>query len=145
MTDILSEDDIRLVKMCKALGNPVRLQIVEELERCQPCLCGNIVAKTTLAQSTVSHHLKVLKDAGLIQGYEEGASVFYCLERDGLIWFKNWFQTLVGIESKPINRKVLHGDDKLDKRHRVLSSMCSSTMSGTVAQNELPKDRRDGA
>lgn len=89
MAVLLSADDVRFVRMCKALGNPIRFQIVEELKRCQPCMCGNIVAKTVLAQSTVSQHLKVLRDAGLIQNYEEGASVCYCLDRDGLAWFKH--------------------------------------------------------
>jgi DNA-binding transcriptional ArsR family regulator len=88
MAGILSDDDIHFVRMCKALGNPVRFQIVEELERCQPCMCGNIVAKTVLAQSTVSQHLKVLRDAGIIRGYDAGTSVCYCLDRDGLAWFK---------------------------------------------------------
>ena len=88
MASILSDDDIRFVKMCKALGNPIRFKIVEELGRCQPCMCRNIVAKTVLAQSTVSLHLKVLRIAGIVQGYEAGSSVCYCLDRDGLTWFK---------------------------------------------------------
>jgi len=45
MAGILPDDDIRFVKICKALGNPVRFRIVEELGRCEPCMCGNIVAK----------------------------------------------------------------------------------------------------
>jgi len=88
MAGILSDDDIRFVKICKAMGNPVRFRIVEELGRYEPCMCGNVVAKTVLAQSTVSQHLKVLRDAGIVRGYEEGSSVCYCLDRDGLAWFK---------------------------------------------------------
>jgi ArsR family transcriptional regulator len=72
MADNLPADDIRLVRMCKALGNPTRLMILRELVKCQPCFCGGIVSKLPLAQSTVSQHLKVLKEAGLIQGYKEG-------------------------------------------------------------------------
>jgi ArsR family transcriptional regulator len=86
MAGILSDDDIRFVKMCKVLGSPVRFQIVADLGRCEPCMCGNIVAKTVLAQSTVSQHLKVVREAGLIQSYE-GTSVCYCLDRDGLAFF----------------------------------------------------------
>ncbi len=60
MAGTLSVDDLRFVRMCKALGNPIRLKIVEELSRCEPCKCGQIVLKTDLAQSSVSQHLKVL-------------------------------------------------------------------------------------
>ena len=54
--------------MLKALGNPVRFQIVQILAEKQVCITGEIVEATTLAQSTVSQHLKVLREAGLIHG-----------------------------------------------------------------------------
>ena len=62
----------RLAKMLKALGNPVRFQIVEFLAENQMCITNDIVRNTPLAQSTVSQHLKVLKEAGLISRRNRG-------------------------------------------------------------------------
>jgi ArsR family transcriptional regulator, arsenate/arsenite/antimonite-responsive transcriptional repressor len=84
----LTTDEIRLAQMFKALGNPVRLEIMQQLADCQRCICGDIVAALPLAQSTVSQHLKVLKEAGLIRGEIEGPATCYCLDLDGLNWFK---------------------------------------------------------
>jgi ArsR family transcriptional regulator len=67
--------------LCKALGHPARVAIVRHLaSRRGTCTCGEIVAQLPLAQSTVSQHLKVLKDAGLIVGDVEPPRVCYCLD-----------------------------------------------------------------
>lgn len=91
---ILSTDDARLAKMLKALGNPVRFQIIKTLAERQACITGEIVETTPLAQSTVSQHLKVLREAGLIHGEVEGPATCYCLNPDGIRWLKeqieNW-------------------------------------------------------
>lgn len=71
---------VRLAKMFKALGHPARLAIVRHLESTRgTCTCGEIVDLLPLAQSTVSQHLKVLKEAGFIQGEVEPPRVCYCL------------------------------------------------------------------
>ncbi len=57
-----------LALMAKALGHPARVQILRVLLARESCFCGEIVDQLTLAQATVSQHLKVLKDAGLISG-----------------------------------------------------------------------------
>ena len=67
--------------MCKALGHPARVLIVSYLKRIDRCLCGDIVELLPLAQSTVSQHLKCLKDAGLIKGEVEGPKTCYCLNK----------------------------------------------------------------
>jgi ArsR family transcriptional regulator, arsenate/arsenite/antimonite-responsive transcriptional repressor len=94
ITDQLTQDEMRLAKMLKALGNPVRYQIVQILSRKQMCITGEIVEFTTLAQSTVSQHLKVLREAGLIQGDIDGPATCYCLNENGIRWLKeqvnNW-------------------------------------------------------
>jgi ArsR family transcriptional regulator len=74
--------------MLKALGNPIRFQIVQTLAERQTCLTYEIVATTPLAQSTVSQHLKVLREAGLIQGEIEGPATCYCLNPEGVRWLK---------------------------------------------------------
>ncbi len=74
------EADEELASLCKAVGNPARVQILRLLARKDSCICGDIVDELPLAQSTVSQHLKVLKEAGLIRGEIDGPRVCYCLE-----------------------------------------------------------------
>jgi ArsR family transcriptional regulator, arsenate/arsenite/antimonite-responsive transcriptional repressor len=72
--------DEELATLAKAIGHPARVQILRILVRRTTCVCGDIVGELTLAQSTVSQHLKVLKDAGLIRGEVDGPRVCYCIE-----------------------------------------------------------------
>ena len=83
-----SPDQKRLVKMLKALGNPVRFQIVEYLASRDTCITNDLVKNTPLAQSTISQHLKVLRESGLIKGEVEGPATCYCLHRENLAWMK---------------------------------------------------------
>lgn len=80
--------DGELARLAKALGHPVRVQILRILTRRESCVCGDIVDELPLAQSTVSQHLKVLKDAGLIRGEVDGPRVCYCIEPRTLRRFK---------------------------------------------------------
>jgi DNA-binding transcriptional ArsR family regulator len=72
--------DQELAALAKALAHPARVKIVRILVRKSGCICGDIVEELPLAQSTVSQHLKVLKDAGLIRGDVDGPRVCYCIE-----------------------------------------------------------------
>jgi ArsR family transcriptional regulator len=74
------EADLELAALAKALGHPARVQIMRLLVRREACICGDIVDEIPLAQSTVSQHLKVLKEAGLIRGDIDGPRVCYCVE-----------------------------------------------------------------
>lgn len=84
----LTPDEQRLALMLKALGNPVRFHIVQVLAERKVCITGELVEFTTLAQSTVSQHLKVLREAGLITGEIEGPATCYCLNEGGIRWLK---------------------------------------------------------
>ena len=64
--------------VCKALGHPARIRILRHLRAVDSCICGQIVDILPLAQSTVSQHLKSLKQAGLVKGEVEGPAVCYC-------------------------------------------------------------------
>ena len=75
-----AEADEELATLSKAVGHPARVRILRLLARREECICGEIVEVVGLAQSTVSQHLKVLKDAGLIRGVIDGPRVGYCLE-----------------------------------------------------------------
>jgi DNA-binding transcriptional ArsR family regulator len=79
-----SETQARLAERLKALAHPARLAIVEILAERDECVCGEIVNDLPLAQSTVSQHLKALKEAGLVQGTVEGRSTCYCLDPEAL-------------------------------------------------------------
>jgi ArsR family transcriptional regulator len=74
------EADEELAALGKAIGHPARIQILRILARKSGCICGDIVDELPLAQSTVSQHLKVLKDAGLIRGDVDGPRICYCIE-----------------------------------------------------------------
>jgi DNA-binding transcriptional ArsR family regulator len=70
----------------KALGHPARIAILKHLVKTKSCICGDIVNELPLSQSTVSQHLKELKEAGLIKGNISGASVCYCIDENN--WAK---------------------------------------------------------
>jgi ArsR family transcriptional regulator len=71
--------DRELAGWAKALGHPARLAILRFLATQDQCFCGQIVDVLPLAQSTVSQHLRELKDAGIIRGTVDGVKVCYCL------------------------------------------------------------------
>lgn len=79
--EVHKSDTELFAALCKALGHPVRVMIVNYLKSIDRCLCGDIVELLPLAQSTVSQHLKCLKDAGLIKGEVEGPRTCYCLDK----------------------------------------------------------------
>ena len=74
-------DGERLAALAKALGHPARVRIVRFLAGSDACMCGQICDVVPLAPSTVSQHLKVLKQAGLITGEIDGTRVCYSLDR----------------------------------------------------------------
>ncbi len=80
------DEDRLLARRIKALGHPARLRIVRSLMQVggDGCFCGDIVRDLPLAQSTVSQHLKVLREAGLIRGEISGPRSCYCLDREAL-------------------------------------------------------------
>lgn len=77
-------DDLMIAQCCKALGHPARVALLRHLLRVDRCICGELVDILPLAQSTVSQHLKQLRDAGLIQGEINGPRICYCADKDRL-------------------------------------------------------------
>lgn len=89
----------KLARYAKALAHPARIAILQFLAGKSGCQCGDIVDELPLSQSTVSQHLKELKDAGLITGEIEGVKVCYCINekewkvmQQGLLQFFNSYQ-----------------------------------------------------
>jgi len=89
-------EDESLAGLAQALGHPARVAIVRLLQQRQSCICGEIVEVLPLAQSTVSQHLKVLKNAGWVQGEVDGPRVCYCLNPLALEKFKSLIGNLSG-------------------------------------------------
>lgn len=72
-------DDERLAKLAWAIAHPVRIRLLRILLARESCVCGELAGEFDLAQSTVSQHLKILKESGLIQGEIDGPKVCYCV------------------------------------------------------------------
>ncbi|AEA45043.1 ArsR/SmtB family transcription factor [Fluviicola taffensis] len=83
-TDHFTDEQNRLASMMKAMGHPARIAIMEYLIEVDTCICGDIVNVVSLAQPTVSQHLKELKTAGLIKGSIEGTSICYCVDKEAI-------------------------------------------------------------
>jgi ArsR family transcriptional regulator, arsenate/arsenite/antimonite-responsive transcriptional repressor len=81
----LNDSEQRAAAVFRALGNPARVRIVLELARRNACITSDLVDVLPLAQSTVSQHLKVLKEAGIVQGTIEGDQC-YCLNPETVQW-----------------------------------------------------------
>ncbi len=73
-----------LSERLKALAHPVRLRVLTTLATAKGCQCGQIVAGLPLAQSTVSQHIKILVEAGLVCGETDKARTCYCLDASAL-------------------------------------------------------------
>ncbi len=91
-----SED---LGRLCKALGHPARIRIIKHLLEENRCVCGRIVEVLPLAQSTVSQHLKILKESGLILGEVEGPRTCYCVDKTKLELIATSISALLHCES----------------------------------------------
>lgn len=96
-----TDEDLAL--LAKALGHPARVRIIRFLAKKTSCMCGDIVDELPLAQSTVSQHLKMLKEAGLIRGDVDGPRVCYCIESTALQRLKTLVADLPSPTSSPHN------------------------------------------
>jgi len=93
------EADADLAKLARALGHPARVAILRLLARRPTCVCGEIVDEVGLAQSTVSQHLKILVDAGLVRYTPDRQRSRYSLAPDRLSELAGAFDTLAKFAS----------------------------------------------
>jgi ArsR family transcriptional regulator len=94
-THATREQQEQLAVFCKALAHPARIQIIRFLAQVDTCFCGDIVKQLPLAQSTVSQHLKILKEVGIVQGEIDGPHTCYYLVPERLAQFKSLLAQLV--------------------------------------------------
>ena len=78
----LTDKQKRLARYAKALGHPVRVYVIELLSRQSCCYSGDLSDELPIAKSTLSQHLKELKDSGLIQGEIESPRIKYCINKE---------------------------------------------------------------
>jgi DNA-binding transcriptional ArsR family regulator len=78
---VTSDKQIRTARIAKALGHPIRVYILELLSKQACCYSGDLSEELPIAKSTLSQHLKELKEAGLIQGEIEAPRVKYCINK----------------------------------------------------------------
>lgn len=79
---IITNDQKKAARYAKAMGHPVRLYVLELLSRQSCCYSGDLTEVLPIAKSTLSQHLKELKEAGLIQGEIEAPKIKYCLNKN---------------------------------------------------------------
>jgi DNA-binding transcriptional ArsR family regulator len=93
-TEGFTKTQLSLAAFAKALAHPARIAILQFLATQKGCICGDIVNELPLSQSTVSQHLKELKNIGLIKGDVEGPSVCYCIDEHTWEKVKNGLKDL---------------------------------------------------
>ena len=93
--EVFTDKQKQLARFSKALGHPVRIYILELLSSQSCCYSGDLSEQLPIAKSTLSQHLKELKDAGLIQGEIEAPKIKYCINKPNYerarVLFKNMF------------------------------------------------------
>lgn len=80
--EVISDDQKAMARFAKAMGHPVRMYVLELLSKQACCYSGDLTEVLPIAKSTLSQHLKELKDAGLIQGEIEAPKIKYCLNQE---------------------------------------------------------------
>lgn len=94
-TEEFSVKENKIAAYAKALSHPARVAILQILLKKNTCVCGDIVDELPLSQSTVSQHLKELKNAGLIQGEIDGVKTCYCIDEKEWIQAKQYLGALL--------------------------------------------------
>ncbi|MES2286322.1 MAG: metalloregulator ArsR/SmtB family transcription factor [Bacteroidota bacterium] len=98
-------DEIIASEIAKALSHPARVAIIKFLSQQKSCICNDIVEHLPLSQSTVSQHLKELKNAGLIKGEIDGPRVCYCIDKENWKRAKMIFGELFSLNFESMKNK----------------------------------------
>lgn len=96
--EIITEEQIKMARYAKAMGHPIRMHVLELLSRQSCCYSGDLSEVLPIVKSTLSQHLKELKDAGLIQGEIEAPRIKYCLNKQNWNEARDLFQKFMHID-----------------------------------------------
>lgn len=91
--DIYSEEINQIASIAKVFAHPARVAIIKYIANKNSCICNDIVDEIGLAQPTISQHLKVINETGLLDGSFEGKSICYCLNVERFQEFQSLFNT----------------------------------------------------
>lgn len=94
-SEVISEEQKAMARFAKAMGHPIRMYVLELLSKQTCCYSGDLTEVLPIAKSTLSQHLKELKDAGLIQGETEAPKIKYCLNQENWEVAKSLFSSLM--------------------------------------------------
>jgi ArsR family transcriptional regulator len=92
---ISEQRQVQLAGYCKALAHPVRVEIIKILLAKGSCISGDLAESFDKAHSTVSEHLKILKESGLVQGTIDGPKRCYCVNPEALRQMKQLLNLLI--------------------------------------------------
>ncbi len=95
--EVFTTEQNKIARIAKALGHPVRVFVIDFLSKQSCCYSGDLTDILSIAKSTLSQHLKELKDAGLIQGEIETPKIRYCLHKENWEIAQNLFKDLLQI------------------------------------------------
>ncbi len=93
---LFSDEQNRLATLAKVFAHPARIAIVEYLFKNQTCVVNTLLDELPLSQSTISQHLKEMKNAGIIKGEVEGTNICYCLNSEVMLELSDKLNQLVG-------------------------------------------------
>jgi len=93
--EVLTEEQKSIARFAKAMGHPIRVYVLELLSNQSCCYSGDLTEALPIAKSTLSQHLKELKDAGLIQGEIEAPKIKYCLNQENWKLAKQLFASFI--------------------------------------------------
>ncbi|WGK66038.1 ArsR/SmtB family transcription factor [Croceiramulus getboli] len=91
--DIHQQKHLEIAEIAKVFAHPARVAIIEYISKSDACICTDISEHIGLSQPTTSQHLKVIRDAGLLQGEFQGKSVCYCLNAEKMEGIKSLFNS----------------------------------------------------
>lgn len=94
--EIITLDQKKFARYAKAMGHPIRMYILETLSKQNCCYSGDLSGVLPIAKSTLSQHLKELKDAGLIQGQIEAPKIRYCLNKENWAEARKFYKKFLG-------------------------------------------------
>ena len=102
--EVITDEQKKIARYAKAMGHPVRMYVLELLSKQACCYSGDLTDILPIAKSTLSQHLKELKEAGLIHGEIEGPATCYCLNPESFRWLKdqigNWLPSCCPVEDE---------------------------------------------
>lgn len=95
--EIITDDQRKFARYAKAMGHPIRMYILDTLSKQNCCYSGDLSEVLPIAKSTLSQHLKELKEAGLIQGEIEAPKIKYCLNKENWEEARNYYRKFLGV------------------------------------------------